>query len=279
MKHYVENSQGLELQYKSGLKPALADLWAGYKNKPAWWLISRHQIQTKYRRTVLGSWWITIQRLVFVAGLTYIFGSLMGKELAEFVTHVATGFIIFGTITTTLTSGASLLTSNAILLKNSAMPISIVNYRNFASNLIQLAHDVLALAVVLAIFHNEWSLNALWAIVGLLLVLVNMFFMTLWIAPFAARFRDVAPIVNALASILMFITPIFWQIEDLDSSQRNVLTTWNPFTYLLETVRAPLLGKDLPIEFWWTAAGFTLANVIVGIIVFSATRNRIRYWV
>ena len=89
----------MELQYRAGLRPALSDLRAGYRNRAAWWLISRHQVQTKYRRTILGSWWITIQRLVFVAGLTYIFGSLMGKELDEFVTHVATGFIIFGTIT------------------------------------------------------------------------------------------------------------------------------------------------------------------------------------
>jgi ABC-2 type transport system permease protein len=277
--HYFESIQGMELQYKSGLRPALNDLWAGFKNKSAWWLISRHQIQTKYRRTILGSWWITIQRLVFVAGLTYIFGSLMGKELGEFVAHVATGFIIFGTITTTLTSGATLLTSNANLLKNSAMPISIVNYRNFASNLIQLAHDLIALTVVLIIFNRGWSPSSFWALLGLVLVLTNMFLITLWIAPFAARFRDVAPIVNALSSILMFITPIFWQIEDLDANERDILTAWNPFTYLLETVRAPLLGDQISMSTWWIASGFTLANLIIGVIVFSATRNRIRYWV
>jgi hypothetical protein len=52
-------------------------------------------IRSQYRRTYLGPWWLTVQQIIFVAGLSLLFGTLMGRDLKTFVPYVAVGFIAF----------------------------------------------------------------------------------------------------------------------------------------------------------------------------------------
>lgn len=271
--------QSMTLQYQSGHAAALADLRQSIDSPAAWWVISKQQILSKYRRTILGPWWITLQRLFFIAGLSLLFGALMGRDIAEFIPYVATGFIVFSVMVGSLNTSATLITANIAVLKNSAMPISILNFRYMSSTIIQLGHDLVALAVILLLINQNWTSAAFLSVIGLALVLINAFAISFWVAPLAARFRDLAPLIQTLSSVFMFITPIFWYPDDLAASQRNLLTVWNPFAYLLEIVRSPILGDAVSPLSWALAITFTLANVAIGFFAFSYSRQRLRYWV
>ena len=45
----------------------------------------------------------------------------------------------------------------------------------------------------------------------------------------------------------MFVTPIFWTHAPGDSI-RAVILNWNPFTYFLEIVRAPIVDGRVPLH-------------------------------
>jgi ABC-type polysaccharide/polyol phosphate export permease len=271
--------QSMTLQYQSGHKAAVQDLMQSIHTPAAWWVISKQQVLTKYRRTILGPWWITLQRLFFIAGLSLLFGTLLGRDIATFIPYVATGFIVFGVTVGSLNSSATLITANVAVLKNSAMPISIINFRFLSTTLIQLGHDLVALSVVLLLTHRNWTDAAVLSVFGLAIVLVNAFAISFWVSPLAARFRDLAPLIQTLSSVFMFITPIFWHPDDLGSGGREWLTVWNPFAYLLEIVRSPLLGESVSSLSWILAIGITLLNVALGFYVFSYSRQKLRYWV
>jgi lipopolysaccharide transport system permease protein len=95
-----------------------------------------------------------------------------------------------------------------------------------------------------------------------------------------ARFRDVPQIIGALLQIAFFITPVMWNATILEGHHNaGLLIQLNPFYYILEILRAPLLGTPL-------TTGIILKGVIVstGIIIlstigFAKTRGRIAYWV
>ena len=74
---------------------------------------------------------------------------------------------------------------------------------------------------------------------------MNGLFVGLWLGIAVARFRDVQPFVNSILGVIIFFTPVFSTSTTLSSRIQNVLLAWNPFTYLIEAFRAPLIGAPL----------------------------------
>ncbi len=265
--------------YRPGFRAALDDLASGLHLWRSWWLLSWQQVRSQYRRTVLGPWWISIQRAIFFAGLSLLFGVLMKQDMRTFVPFVAVGFMMFQFMVTSINSGTTAITGNAAQFKGSSMPLSVLAFRTVAVNLIQLGHDAVVLVIVLVGFrvHVNWTL--LLAPLAIALLVLNALAFALWLGPSNARYRDLSPLITSVTGILFFFTPIFWRTQDISARQRSVLTGWNPLTYLLETVRGPLIGMPFDGVMWAGALAVTVANVAVAFWVFSKTRLELAYWV
>lgn len=260
------------------IKDGIADIKAGLRRWPVWWTLTWHTIRSQYRRTYLGPWWMTLQQIIFVAGLSLLFGVLLGQDLRTFVPYVAIGFMAFSWMTGMLQSGASCMVDNAASIKTAPGPISTYALKSFASNTIQFAHDSVVIVAVIVLFqvHLTWSI-VLFPI-ALALIAMNGIAIGLWLGPVVARYRDVGQIVSALTRVLFFFTPVFWVTTDMTKAQIVALSGWNPFAYLLTFLRAPLLGE------WPSAATIvgtfiiTIVNILVATIHFSRTRDRLAYW-
>lgn len=260
------------------LRAGLGDITAGLLRWPVWLSLTWRTIRSQYRRTYLGPWWITLQTVIFVVGLSLLFGVLLGQDLAFFVPYVAIGFVVFQWMTTMILSGAASLTGNADSIHTSTMPLSVYGLRGVAAATIQFAHDCLVIAVALVVCGVSlgWSLG--WLPVAVAVTLVNGVACALWLGPLVARYRDVGPIVNALVRVLFFFTPVFWVTTDLTVRQQVWLSGWNPLAYLLAFIRDPLLGLTPPASTIIVSIVLTVANIGLGVLVFSRTRTRIAYW-
>ncbi len=92
----------------------------------------------------------------------------------------------------------------------------------------------------------------------------------------SARFRDVPLVVQNAVQLFFFITPILWKPENL--SGRDWIYLLNPFYYLIEIMRRPLLGGGYAAEVWGPVLVFTAINALVAIALFARFRRRIAYW-
>lgn len=269
----------LSLRGATGTAAAWRDIRDGAGTWVLWWLLAWARIRSQYRRTVLGPWWITLQMAVFVAALSYLFGALLGEDLATFVPYVAAGFVVFGFLSGMLTTGSKAFVDNAGAIKSSPGALSAFVYGGVAGHLIQLAHDSIILVVVLVVFEVPVSWTLLLVPFALLVLVLNGVACGLWLGPLTARYRDIGPLVDSVSRILFFFTPIFWMPSQLDTTQRAVIGWWNPFTYMLELIRGPLLGTPVPTAIIVGSAVVTVVNVTLGFTVFSRSRRQIPYWV
>lgn len=264
---------------KRQLRYALADLIEGARGWRAWVFLASETVKGQYRRTILGPWWITLQALVFIVGLSVLFGAVLGVETTGFLPYVAIGWITFNFLSGCM-RGATLVFVNAgASIVSARQPLSRLIYRMVMIEIIQLLHNLLILVVLVVIGWIPLLPSLPLVIPALFVLVINALFGALWMAPLVARFRDVGPIVTALLQVLMFFTPIFWTTSSLDTTQKALLLTWNPFAYLVELVREPLLGTGAPIAVLAGAAIITAANVVLGLLVFARTRSKIPYWV
>ena len=256
----------------------IADIRAGFKRRPVWWGLTWQSIKSQYRRTYLGPWWITVQQVVFVAGLSLLFGVLMHQDLTTFVPYVTVGFISFSWMTGMIQGGATTITTNGAAIKTSPGPLSIYALKNFAGNTIQFGHDFVVIIAVIIIFqvHVTWSLVLV--PVAVAMIALNGIAVGLWLGPLVARYRDVGQIVTSIIRVLFFFTPIFWVATDLTNKQLVWLAGWNPLAYLLDFLRAPLLGQTPTAAVVIGSLAFTAATVLIALVHFGHTRDRLAYW-
>jgi len=254
------------------------DIRAGLKRWPVWWTLTWQSIKSQYRRTYLGPWWITVQQVIFVVGLSLLFGLLFKQDLQTFVPYVTIGFIAFTWMTGMLQGGANTIVQNGAAIKTTPGPLSVYALRNFAGNTIQFAHDSIVIVAVLIIFQVQVTWTIVLVPVALAVIALNGIAIGLWLGPVCARYRDVGQLVNSLVRILFFFTPIFWVTTDLSNAQIAALAGWNPLAYFLQFLRAPLLGEPLTTAIVLGTFGFTAANCLIGLVHFSRTRDRLAYW-
>jgi lipopolysaccharide transport system permease protein len=260
------------------LRAAGADIAEGFARHRAWRYLAAEQVKNSYRRTVLGPWWLTAQTATFVTGVAFVFSHLQHTAIKSFLPYVAVGFLAYVLLQGLVRSGANVFTSRAGIIKSTRQPLSSLVLREVMVQLIQFAHHVVIIVCFFAfgLIDPSWWLLA--APAALAVMLINGFLLSLWLGPIVARYRDIAPAIDSVLNVIIFFTPVFYRKSDLQGAQA-ALVGWNPFTYFIDLLRAPVLGQRPSLSTLVGSVAFTIGNLVLATFVFSRSRSRLPYWV
>ena len=235
-------------------------------------------IRQRYRRSTLGPFWITISTGVMISCIGLIFGGLFKAPMSEFLPFLTAGLIIWNFIACTITDSTTVFVAAESVIKQLPLPIFSHVIRIVARNFYIFLHNLVIFPLVLLIVECPLKLSSLLSIAGLIILLVNLLWISLLLGIVCTRFRDLTQIVNSFLQIFFYITPIIWLPSLLPSKASLMLLDPNPFYHLLEIVRGPLLGK-LPTSANWTISIFlAFLGWAITISVFGKYRKRIAYW-
>ncbi len=258
-------------------KSALEDVVATFKSWPLWGMMGWNDIKARYRGSAIGPFWITVGLGVTVGGVGVLYSSLLKVETGTLLPYLAVTLVIWIFIIGVLTEATALFQSAANIMQQIALPILIHLCRAVWRQFIIMGHNSI-IFVIAAIYYKINVLPGLGlALVGAILVTANVTWMALVIGLVSARFKDVPQIVVNLLSFITIMTPVYWLPELVG---RHVpLIKYNLFNYMLETVRSPLLGREIHIE----AYVITLISAIIGwsiaLLCFKSSRTRIIHWI
>lgn len=262
---------------RSRFLDALADLVQGLKLWELWSTLGWHDIRQRYRRSIVGPFWLTLSMGVMVAGLAYLYAGLFGQNIEGYLPYVATGLIVFTLISMLASEGSAVFIGSSSLILQLRAPLSIYIYQMLWRNLLIFAHNISIYVVVLMFVKVDIGWNFFLAFVGLFLIALTGVWMGLILGGLSARFRDVPPIVGSIMQVAFFLTPVFWTAETLPN--REWFLRLNPFYYLVEVVRMPLLGKTPALSMWLVVIGINCVGALVALAFYARYRNRIAYWV
>lgn len=263
---------------------AFGDLIEGAKQRELWFMLGLQDIKQRYRRSVLGPFWITIATGVMAAALGLLYSMLFQIPLAEFLPHVTVGLIIWNFISGAIREGSTIFIDNEGLIKQLPAPLSVHVYRLVWRQALFLGHNLIIWLLLILIFPRPLGWQFLMAIPGLALLLVNGVWVSMFFGIVATRFRDVAPLLEALTQLLFYVTPIVWTVTTLkeqggDVAQRAKIAELNPLFHYLEIVRAPMIGEPLAAYHWWVVLGCTAAGLLLAGLAMRQWRFRVSYWV
>ena len=274
---FDNSQQGAPTPAPSQAALALFDLVQGGRQHHLWSVLGWQDIRQRYRRSVLGPFWLTLSMGALVAALGTLYGMLFKVEMAAYVPHLALGFIVWALISGVITDGCHVFINAAGIIQQVGLPLSVHAYRLLWRNLLILFHNAAVFVVVAAIFGVWPGWAGFLVLPGLVLLCLNGLWAVLLFGIISARFRDVPPIVASIVRICFFVTPIIWMPELVP--ERAMVLEINPFYHLVEVVRAPLLGEVPGLSSWIAVLSMTVAGWVLAFAFFRRYRWRIAYWV
>ena len=257
---------------------AVVDLAEGARLVRLWGRLGWADIRGRYRRTTLGPWWITMSMGVLIAVMGSLYSVLFGLDVESYVPRLALGFVVWGMISGLIKESCAAFVESGDLITQIRLPLSIHVFRVVWRNVILFFHNAVIVVVVAILFAVWPGWAGLLAIPGLALLCVNGIWAGLLLGAFAARFRDVAPIIESVMMIAFFATPVIWTTELLPERAMLPLNL-NPFYHALELVRTPLLGEVPGAASWIAMIGVTVAGGLATFVAYVRYRRRIPYWV
>jgi ABC-2 type transport system permease protein len=286
---------------------AFADIQAGFRARQLWGHLGWQDIKQRYRRSVIGPFWITISQAVIALGLGLLYSQLFKVPVEVFLPYISTGFIIWGFISGCLSEGMETFIANEGLIKQLPAPLSVYVLRTVWRQTLLLAHNMIVYVAVVAIFfgtlsheysvsngacvnggicHPGLSWTILLAIPGFLLLALNAGWATLLFGIISTRFRDIPQVVNSLIQLLFYGTPIVWPVDQLLAGGQRAEISWilpivkaNPLYHFMQVVRAPLLGQQFTAENWIVVGSITVVGWALALVAMRNYRARVSYWV
>ncbi|WP_051334758.1 ABC transporter permease [Bradyrhizobium sp. Ai1a-2] len=255
----------------------IRDLVEGSRRWRLWISLGWLDVKQRYRRAVLGPFWITISMSLLVLTLGTVYAGLFKQDVHSFLPYLAGGFIVWNFCTATINESATAFTVAEGLIKQGGIPLSLHIFRTIFRNFVINAHNIVVMLLLYIWQPSLLNLNLLLLVPGLALMLVNFVWISLIIGVLCTRFRDLPPIIGNVLQILFFVTPIMYRPDALPANL-SFIVRLNPFYYLIEVVRSPMLGAAPPGYMYAVVVLTAAAGSLLAFWLFVRTRARIAYW-
>lgn len=258
--------------------PIIYELRRVVEHKNIFLTMGWQDVASRYRRSKLGAFWLTISNVFLIATLGFVFGGIFGLPASEFLPNLALGIILWTFITTSINEGCLSFIDATDTILQIRIPLITHILRTIWRNIIILGHNTILIPLLFLIFLKGVDYVALLAIPGLILLTLNLFWMALLLAVICTRYRDLTQIVANIMQTLFYVTPVIWSEDMLPDRYSNFIFELNPFFHLLKIVKSPLLSEYPSALNWWASIGILVLGWIITIVVFKLYHRRIPYW-
>jgi ABC-2 type transport system permease protein len=282
---------------------AWQDLRAGARSWQLWTHLGWQDLRLRYRRSLIGPFWMTVTMSTTTVGLGILFSLLLGNQLATFLPYIGSGLIIWGFISGCLLEGPDSFTASGDMIKQVPAPLTVFVLRTVWRQLITLAHNMIIYVVLLLLFfpalhHRNYTMsgapctpgglacqpglgwNALLAMPGFLLLLATMTAGAMGLGIVATRFRDIKPLIASFLQLLFFVTPISWPLDNFvrQVGNRAWIIQLNPLFHYVQIIRQPMVGQRVDWWSWLIAGVLTVAAWSLALVMLRRYRARVCYW-
>lgn len=244
------------------------------------WVMTRKEVEARYKRTVFGFLWMVINPLLQMVVVGTIFSQFVKEPINNYFHFLFVGLLVWNFFSISLTKATPSIVNERALIKKarfyrSVIPLAIVFANAF--------HFLVGLVIFLPVVHffaRELSWGGLAGVgIGLAQLVLLTVGITLFTSAVNVRFRDVTFFVQAMLVLWFYATPIVYPLEFISRASRG---WWllNPLTGIIEKIQFSLLGFPKPEPLFGIASlALTMMVLSVGLAVFFKESTDFDDWV
>lgn len=236
----------------------LADLW---RSRRLIVRLSLNDFKTRYAASMMGVFWAFVQPVITVLVYWFVFEKglragtqAMGGVSVPFVLFLISGLVPWFFFSDAWPNGTNSLISYSYLVKKVVFKISILPIVKVMASIYV---HVFFVGVTLVIFWaygyapDLYSLQIVYYSFAAFVFALGLSYVTSSIVVF---FRDLSEIITILLQILVWVTPIMWNIEtSLGEGALKTILKLNPMYYVVYGYRDALINK----RWFWESPGLT----------------------
>lgn len=255
---------------------AYAAEWASVISRyRVWMLMAGTDIAMRYRRSLLGPFWISLAMAAMVLTIGALYSDVLNQPYEAYVSYLGCGLLVWAFLSTVINDSCLIAIEAAHHLRSVNVPVPVLSARMVYRNLIIFLHNAVVVLSALFLLGHTFTPTAWLAIPGVCALVLLGWFVGVTLAPVCLRFRDLASLISSVIQIAFFVTPIFWMPA---GAAQPLVVVWNPFFHLIEVVRQPLLGDTAPALSWAIVGATLCASGLTAVISLALCRRKMFLW-
>lgn len=241
-----------------------------------WIAVGYEDVVGRYRRTSLGPIWIVIGQCVFIFGIYFLHRSLMGDSQLNYLLYLSVSLPLWTLLSQFCVDSCNSLIRSKGFIESYPLPLPIYIIRTVVASVVNFLHLIPIYVLLAFLFPPAIGIGVLTVLPAFALLICFGVGLGLMLACLGTRFRDVGAGVAAAMGLLFVLTPVFW-IPNAQQLQSPIV--WlNPFYYLMEVFRAPLIGLPPSPTVWAGATLVTIISLVLGLFTYKVMRPTVVYW-
>ncbi len=256
----------------AGLGAMVTAFW---DNRDLIWQMTKREVVGRYRGSMLGLAWSFFNPLlqlgVYTFAFVYVFkvgprGTGATGGAVEFALYAFAGLILLGMLAEVATRSPGVILQNASYVKKVIFPLEVLPFVQLGAAAIHAGISLLVLLLGMLVFGRSVPVTIMLApLVALPLMLVILG--TSWVlAALGVFLRDVTQAIGIVMMMLMYLSPVFYQMEIIKPPWMQHVIRLNPLTIPLVSFRLVALEGKMP-EWGWLG-GYAGASVLLAWVGF-----------
>lgn len=233
-------------------------------------------IKLRYRRSFLGYVWSVLNPLMIMIVMYLVFSHMFRSNIENFPAYLIIGQTTFNFMNEATSQAIFSIIGNGPLLKKVYVPKYIFTLAKVTSCLVNMFFSMAAMFIVFIFTRVQFS----WYMLLIPVVLVELYIFTLGVSMFLSQaavfFRDIQYIYSVLTMAWMYLTPLFYPMEQLPEVMQKGIAILNPMYHYVTQFRTLVLERSLP-EAGTLIYGFFLAFLFLFLGIKSFLRNQDKF--
>ena len=232
-------------------------------------------IKIRFKETYLGILWTGLEPLLVFVLLYVVFTNIRIGLKEDFAIYLLSGIILYHIFTRGTLGGMTSLRSNAGILKSLNVKREFFPVSSTLAMAILTVVEVGVLFALMPFFQFYPSFTIILIPIPIILLLILILGFSYFLSILHVYVKDIQPIWAVLVQTLLFVSPIFWYLEDAQDILLNI--QWiNPVGQLIElNHKIVVLGEFPSITEWLYTTTFVFAILFIGYAIFRKYEKRI----
>jgi lipopolysaccharide transport system permease protein len=230
-----------------GILTKLQELWS-YRELVRNMVV--RDLKARYKNSVLGYIWSLLNPLLMMCVFWFAFSVLLRNPIPMFPIFLIVALLPWSYALTSIGGGMRSILDHANLVKKVYFPREILPITVVLSNLVNYIFALPVMFLVMAIVQylsiGRLNFSLTFAFLPVIIVIQTIFLIgiVLLLSTLAVFFRDTTHIVDILMQLWIFVTPIFFSLEQIVSPTLARLVRWiNPMASIVDFYRDVLYGQ------------------------------------
>ncbi len=237
--------------------------------------LTSREIKRKYARSSLGIIWSVLNPLLMMVVMSLIFSTMFKRSIENFPIYYLTGQTIWGLFSGATNSAMTALVDNKTLLIKAKLPKHTFILSRVYTALVNFGYTCIAYVLMLIIFRIPFTLTMLLFPAGILFGLLLSIGIGYLLATEYVFFADIKYLYGIFLTLLMYMSAIFYPVDSLPEMVQKVVNM-NPIYLVIFFTRECVMYGHVPETWVWIRLSvWSVASIIVGMIIFRTQENKI----